>query len=108
MTTQTTRRLRVAALCLVTLVVVEGLALAQNEADRGGFTLLLNAGLGLQYDEAFEESAAGLAGLNLGVGGFLTRDLALMFRISGTNVSYDAGFFGDITQVSGVGGVTLQ
>ena len=59
-------------------------------------------------DAAFGESAVGLAGLNLGVGGFLTEDLALLFRISGTNVSYDGGLFGDISQVSGVAGTTLQ
>ena len=33
----------------------------------------------------------GFAGLSGGAGAFLTRDLALMFRLSGTTVSYDFG-----------------
>jgi hypothetical protein len=83
--------------------------------ERRGFTLLLNLGFGVQHDGGLQESATGLAGLNLGIGGFLTKDVALMFRISGTNVSYDfgptpcGGFCrGSFNQVSGVGGVTLQ
>lgn len=50
----------------------------------------------------------GLAGLNFGVGGFLTRDLPLMFRLSGTNVAYDFGPSGDYRQVSGVAGPAVQ
>ena len=69
---------------------------------------LLNLGFGVQQDAFLEESANGLSGLNLGVGRFLTEDLALMFRFSGTNVSYDFGFLGDYNQVSGVAGPTLQ
>lgn len=71
--------------------------------DRGGFTLLLDAGLGLQHDGYFGETEAGFAGVNLGIGGFLTRDLALVFRVSGTTVSYDG-----LGQTSGVGGPTAQ
>jgi hypothetical protein len=89
-------------------------AFAQNEGEgpnRGGFTLLLNLGVGVQHDAAFEKSEAGLAGLNLGVGGFLTDHAALMFRVSGTNVTYTLqtpGLQGQVSQVSGVAGVTLQ
>ncbi len=36
--------------------------------DRGGFTLLLTMGLGLQNDTGVQESAVGLGGLNLGIG----------------------------------------
>ena len=95
-------------------------ATAQSDAEpdassaRGsGFTLLLNMGVGMQNDGAYEESAIGLSGLNIGIGGFLTDNIALMFRISGTSVKYsfDAEFFGtefDIDQTSGVGGPTIQ
>ena len=79
--------------------------------DRGGFTLLLNLGVGYQQDTGMSQSATGLGGLNLGIGGFLREDLALMFRISGTNVSYTTStLFGktEIGQISGVGGPSLQ
>ena len=80
---------------------------AAAPAQRGGFTILVNLGLGIQNDEALDESATGVAGINLGVGGFLKPDLALLFRISGTNVRYDVGPF-ELNQVSGVVGGTLQ
>ena len=73
------------------------------------FELLLNLGVGSQREGDF--SAIGLAGLNLGVGGFLTENLALMFRLSGTNATHEFGAFGydfDISQVSGVAGLTVQ
>jgi hypothetical protein len=76
------RRLWSAALCLAALFVNQGTALAQDN-NRGGFTLLLNAGYAVQHDSASGRSGDGQAGLNLGIGGFLTRNLALMFRVSG-------------------------
>ena len=75
---------------------------------RGGFTVLVNLGLGFQTDDDLEESAIGLAGANVGVGGFLTEHLALLFRISGTKVRYDFGGFGELDQLSGVVGTTVQ
>ena len=79
-----------------------------SRSGRGGFTLLLNMGFGIQNDLGIEESARGLAGLNLGVGGFVNEKIAVMFRISGTNVSYDFGLFGELDQISGVAGPSLQ
>jgi hypothetical protein len=73
------------------------------EADRGGFTLLVDLGVGIQKDNGVGDSAAGLAGLNVGAGAFLTRNLGLMFRFTGTNVSYDR-----YSQVSGVVGPMVQ
>jgi hypothetical protein len=52
--------------------------------DRGNFTLLLNLGVGFQRDPLVDQTERGLAGINLGIGGFLADDLALMFRWSGT------------------------
>jgi hypothetical protein len=75
---------------------------------RGGFTILTTIGAGFQRDEGLEESAAGLAGLNLGIGGFLDDRAAVMFRISGTNAKYDFDEFGEVRQVSGVAGGSLQ
>lgn len=102
--------IQVVSLCLVSLLVTERQALAQNEANRGGFTILVNLGVGIQNDSFLEETSTGVAGLNLGIGGFLTRDLALMGRFSGTTAVFDefVGFFGEFTQVSGVMGATLQ
>jgi hypothetical protein len=73
------------------------------DPDRSGFTILAELGAGVQHDDYYAESAGGLAGLNLGLGAFLTRDLALMFRFSGTTAS-----FGPYSQVSGVAGPMVQ
>ena len=75
---------------------------------RGGFTILTTIGAGFQRDAGLEKSASGLAGLNLGIGGFLNDRTAVMFRISGTNVKYDFDEFGEVRQVSGVAGGSLQ
>jgi hypothetical protein len=91
--------------------------------DRSGFTILLTLGLGMQsgefvvegYEYAFMPeytagSETGLGGLNLGIGGFVTPDLAVMFRISGTNVQYESTSDSrwDTEVISGVGGVSVQ
>jgi len=49
----------------------------------------------------------GLAGLNLGIGGFLSPRTALWFRVSGTNVEYGTEF-GGFSQVSGFAGPAVQ
>jgi hypothetical protein len=93
------------ALCVFVALLSGGRAFAQ---DRGGFTALVDLGVGVQNDSGIQETQAGLAGLNFGVGGFFTRDLAVMFRLTGTNVSYDFGAAGDYRQTSGVAGPTVQ
>jgi hypothetical protein len=98
-----TRMLRL-IICTCVVAIAAGRAFAQ---DRGGFTALVDLGVGVQHDAGIDETAVGLAGVNLGVGGFLTRDLALMFRISGTNVDYDFGGV-DYSQTSGVVGPAMQ
>jgi hypothetical protein len=95
---------RVSVLAVVAMVLAGGRGFAQ---DRGGFTALVDAGAGVQRDTAIGETKIGVAGLNFGVGGFLTRDVALMFRLSGTNVTYDLAF-GEYRQISGVTGPTVQ
>jgi len=79
----------------------------QMAPQRGGFTLLLSLGVGIQKDQAFDKSETGLAGLNLGIGGFLNEDLALMFRVSGTSADY-ASSSASLSQISGVGGAAVQ
>lgn len=95
---------RVVAFAFVTMLLFGNAAFAQ---DRGGFTALVDFGVGVQNDSAIEETAVGLAGLNFGVGGFLNKDLALMFRVTGTYVTHDldgvdyrqsSGFLGPSTQ----------
>ena len=76
---------------------------AQEAPDRSGFTMLLNVGVGFQRDEFFAVTETGVEGINLGLGAFVNEDMAIMFRTSGTTVSYDAG-----SQVSGVAGPVLQ
>ena len=73
--------------------------------DREGFTLLLSLGLGFQSIEG--ESETGLGGLNLGIGGFIQDNLAVMARVSGTNVSDNESGV-EASLLSGTFGVTLQ
>ncbi len=95
----------VIALAVLTLGIFPVQTSAQAEAspDRGGFTMLLALGVGRQNDLALPEAKTALAGLNLGLGAFLTDDLALWFRASGTTADYDV-----FQQTSGVGAPVLQ
>ena len=69
-----------------------------------GFTVMANIGVGFEHD-FFYGGAAGLAGLNFGIGGFITPKIALLFRWSRTVVQFsDPG----ISQGSAVVGATLQ
>ena len=97
---------------LATVLAFLALALLSRPADgqdagrwdRGSFTLHLNLGVGFQHDSYFEQTETGLAGLNLGIGGFLTDDVALMFRWSGTTgVSFE-----HYSQTSAVYGPAVQ
>jgi hypothetical protein len=98
---------RAVALWLAALFVSHGTALAQDN-NRGGFTFLINGGYAVQHDAESGRSGNGQAGLNLGIGGFVTRDVALMFRVSETSARSIAGLTGEIEQASGVLGATLQ
>ena len=95
------------ALCAMIVGATAVNAAAQSSPDRSGFTFLVNVGAGVQKDTALEDTAVGLAGVNLGVGGFFKPNLAILGRFSGTRASYETAF-GDIRQVSGVIGPTLQ
>jgi hypothetical protein len=79
----------------------------RQAAGRGGFTLLVNLGVGVQRLQIAggSESTTGLAGANLGIGGFVNPNLAVLGRFSGTNVSYDDF---DVNVVAGVVGATAQ
>jgi hypothetical protein len=96
---------RVAMLVVLAIFLAGSHVFAQ---DRGGFTVLVDIGVGVQHDTTIDETRAGLAGLNVGIGGFLTRDFALMFRIATTTVSYDLGASGYYSQLSGFSGPSLQ
>lgn len=65
------------------------------ESQRQGFTFLLSLGAGMQggLDDALDYEI-GLAGLNVGLGGFLSPELAILGRISGTFTAREssAGF----------------
>ena len=100
-------RVRIIALSLVVIAVTAGSAAAQSAPNREGFTLLVNLGIGVQHDAGLEETGGGLAGANLGLGGFVTPNLAIMGRYSGTNALYDEPF-DDLWQISGVWGPTVQ
>jgi|GEM_PF-1254415 len=73
--------------------------------DREGFTFLLSIGVGFQAAEG--ESESGLGGLNLGLGGFINDNLAVLGRISGTTVSEEQSGI-EASLISGTLGLTLQ
>lgn len=101
---------RIAQLVTLSLVIVAASvsnAAAQSSPDKSGFTLLVNLGVGFQDDSTLAENGVGLAGLNFGAGKFLKPNMAILGRISGTNASYETPF-GNVRQVSGVVGGTLQ
>ncbi len=81
---------------------------APQGPDRSGFTLLLTMGVGFQKLDAGRDWGTGLGGLNLGIGGFVSPNLAVLFRFSGTNVRYGEPyeFLGDV--VSGFAGPSVQ
>lgn len=96
---------------LATFLLLFSILLSARPAccqERGGFTLLLSMGYGLQNGGAGEGTSEGLAGLNLGIGGFVSKDVALMFRISGTQASYDQPGYGSTDVTSGVGAFDVQ
>ena len=78
--------------------------------DRSGFTLELNLGFGITRvspDEGDTRSENGLAGLNLGLGGWVNERTAITARFAGTqftqsfgseDVSFIHGFFGPAVQ----------
>jgi len=101
------RLAQLVALSLVIVAATVSNAAAQSSPDRGGFTLLVNLGVGFQNDSALAENGVGLAGLNFGAGKFVNSKTAILGRLSGTNASYETPF-GDVGQVSGVLGGTVQ
>ena len=97
---------------IATILLTSTNALAQTlvaaQPARGGFTFLVNLGVGVQRDSGFENTAVGWAGLNIGVGGFLNEKMAALFRTSGTNVVHSVGGLGEARQTSGVAAGSLQ
>jgi Outer membrane protein beta-barrel domain len=91
-------------LAVAVLLAVASPAFAQAPA-RTGFTVLANLGVGFQNDDFYEETATGLAGLNFGAGWFLTDNVAVLGRISGTRATFDTF---DVTQTSAVYGGSIQ
>ena len=73
-------------------------------AQRSGFTVLANVGVGFQNDEFYKETAIGV-GLNFGAGVFLTEHIAVLGRFSGTSATFDVS---GVRQASGVWGATVQ
>jgi hypothetical protein len=100
------RRLLPTFLVLLSIGTLARPAHCQN---RGGFTLLLSMGYGLQNGAVGEGTSEGLDGLNLGIGGFVSKDVALMFRISGTSVTHDnPPGYGQTDVISGVAAFDVQ
>lgn len=74
---------------LVSSCVLLTAPMAVQAQNRGNFTALVVAGYGIQLDVIEDESGEGVSGLSFGAGWFVSRDLALMLRLSGTAVEYE-------------------
>jgi hypothetical protein len=99
-----------ALLLAVPLSAMAGWSGGDDGSHRSGFTLELTLGVGYQIyspDKGDSRKKVGLSGLNLGIGGFLNKDMAVLFRISGTNVTHDVSGL-DMTTISAVGGPAVQ
>ena len=78
---------------------------------REGFTLTLNIGASLQSVQPKKSdgnSEVGLAGLNLGLGGFINPEMAVLFRISGSTTKQEVAPGIDATYLHGFAGPSLQ
>lgn len=89
---------------LLNLPTLQGFA--QGDHDRGGFTLLLAYGPGMQSDAGHQTSTVGFGGLRMGMGHFLKNDLAVILRASATNINHDNILVG--SQTAGLLATSLQ
>ena len=78
---------------------------AAQSVDFSRFTAFVNLGVGFQNDAFYDDTEIGLAGPNFGAGLFLTRDLAVLGRYSGTTVTFQPF---EVTQTSGVWAGSIQ
>lgn len=83
-----------------TVIYVAQPQVAERVPTRSGFTMELSLGVGHLRVPVADFSQFGLAGLSLSLGGFLSPDLALMFRATGVAVP-EAG--GTIVSVGALG-----
>lgn len=91
------------------VLLLASAAQAQDQV-REGFTIVLDIGVArhtIDPEEGDSLNTFGLAGLNLGLGGFLNQDLAVMFRLIGASVTHDLDGV-DVETISGVGGPAVQ
>jgi hypothetical protein len=88
------------------LLAVPGVAAADSEPARSGFTIGLDVGVGVTAVNAdgFEpRGGVGLAGLDAQLGGFVSRELAISARLAGTQLrdgedTYFHGILGLVAQ----------
>jgi len=85
-------------------------AQGDTQSVRGGFTVLGSLGVGLQNGRLLDDTMVGLSGANLGIGGFISPNLAVLFRFSGVLTGFDKRFDNgfDVLQISGVGAGAIQ
>ena len=89
------------ALLIAMLVLAPAHAMAQTGPHRDGFTIETSLGVGstsVSGDGRSSESYTSIAGLDLGIGGFVSPDVALTFRIAGTTYFVPASVFPESTQ----------
>jgi hypothetical protein len=77
---------------------------AADQSGRG-FTIAGDVGVGIQHDAFFEATEVGLGGVNVSAGWFVSDKLAVMFRATGTRVTFSDA---NIVQTSGVIGGVIQ
>jgi hypothetical protein len=89
------------ALLIAMLVLAPAHAMAQTGPHRSGFTIETSLGIGsttVPRDGRSAESFTSIAGLDLGIGGFVAPDLAVTLRIASTTYFVPASIFPESTQ----------
>ena len=91
------------AISIVFVSLLFGVPAVAQGQERGGFTLIVDLGMGFQRDGSIGYTKKGVAGITGGVGVFLHDDTAFMLRLMGTSADYRGTL-----QASGVFASTVQ
>ena len=80
----------------------------RKKSARDGFTLLLTMGVGWQQNGFLDQTESGRSGVNIGIGKFSEENFAVMFRISGSTVTFTKSSGASLESITGFVGLSGQ